>query len=136
RRFVIDPLEPGMRVRRAHESHMHHARQHHVSDILAAALREPRQIRPRYRATDVGIRPVERGETGWLIPGDFHRSDATIRSFPRKRPFGYRFPDAVQRETVHRRSGIVAYSESVKVQRTISCCAAGTRVCVCLRLRL
>jgi hypothetical protein len=37
------------------------------------------------------------------------------------------FPDAVQRETVHRRSGIVPYSEFAKIpvqRRIISCCAA------------
>ena len=60
RRFDI--FDAGMRVRRAHESDMHHARQHDVGDILAAPLREPRQIGPRHRAADIGIRPVERGE--------------------------------------------------------------------------
>jgi hypothetical protein len=38
-----------------------------------------------------------------------------------------RFPDAVQRETVHRRSGIVPYPDCAKIpvqQRIISCCAA------------
>ena len=51
-----------MRVRRAHEGHMRHARQHDVADILRAALRQPREVRPRHRAADVGVRPVERGE--------------------------------------------------------------------------
>ena len=43
-----------------------------VADILAAALGQPRQIGPRHRAADIGIRPVERGEAGRLIVGDFH----------------------------------------------------------------
>ena len=43
-----------------------------VADILAAPLRQPRQIGPRHRAADIGIRPVERGEAGRLVVGDFH----------------------------------------------------------------
>ena len=61
-----------VRVRRAHEGHMRHARQHHVADVLRAALRQPRQIRPRHRAADVGVRPVERGEEGRGVVDDFH----------------------------------------------------------------
>ena len=43
-----------------------------VADILAAPLRQPRQIRPRHRAADIGVRPVEGGEARRLIVGDFH----------------------------------------------------------------
>ena len=57
-------LDPRVRVRRAHERDMRHARQRHVADVLRAALRQPRQVRPRHRAADVGVRPVERGEGG------------------------------------------------------------------------
>ncbi len=67
-----DVLDPCMRVRRAHEGDMGHARQRDVADILAAALGQPRQIGPRHRAADIGIRPVERREAGRLIVGDFH----------------------------------------------------------------
>ncbi len=69
----VDALDPGVRVRRAHERDMRHARQHHVADVLRAALRQPRQIGPRHRAADVGVRPVERGEEGRGVFDDFHR---------------------------------------------------------------
>ena len=61
-----------VRVRRAHEGDMRHARQHHVADILRAPLRQPRQVRSRHRAADIGIRPVERGQHGRRIVDDFH----------------------------------------------------------------
>ena len=61
-----------VRVRRAHEGDMRHARQRNVADILPAPLREPLQIRPRHRAADIGIRPVERGQYGRGVVGDFH----------------------------------------------------------------
>ena len=73
RRRGVDAFDARMRVRRAHEGDVRHARQHDVADILAAPLRQPRQIRPRHRAADIGIRPVERGEAGRLVGGDFHR---------------------------------------------------------------
>ena len=69
---VVDVFDARVRMRRAHEGDMHHARQHDVADILAASLRQPRQIGPRHRAADIGIRPVERGKAGRLIVGDFH----------------------------------------------------------------
>jgi hypothetical protein len=68
----VDVRNSRMRVRASHESDMDHARQHDVGDILAAPLRQPRQIRPRHRAADIGIRPIERGESGRLVLGDFH----------------------------------------------------------------
>ena len=74
RRRGIDRLDARMRVRRAHERHMRHARQRHVADELRAALRQPRQVRPRHRAADIGVRPVERGEGGRVVVGDFHRA--------------------------------------------------------------
>src|SRR5262249_31374270 len=46
-----------MGVGRAHEGHMRHARQRHVADELRAAAGEAREIRPRHRAADIGIRP-------------------------------------------------------------------------------
>ena len=61
-----------MGVRRAHEGDVRHARQSDVADILPASLREPLQIRPRHRAPDIGVRPVERGQHGRGVVGDFH----------------------------------------------------------------
>ena len=76
RRFLcfrcLDVCDARMRVRRTHEGDVHHARQHHVADILAAALRQARQIRPRHRAADIRIRPVEGGKAGGLVGRDFH----------------------------------------------------------------
>ncbi len=73
RRVGLDADDARVRIRRAHESDMRHARQRDVADILPAPLREPLQIRPRHRAADVGVRPVERGEHGRGVVGDFHR---------------------------------------------------------------
>ncbi len=67
-----DRLDARMRVRRAHEGDMRHARQRDIADILPAPLREPVQIRPRHRAADVGIWPVERAQHGRGVVGDFH----------------------------------------------------------------
>ncbi len=74
RRDGLDRGKPGVSMRRAHKGHMRHTRQHNVADILAAALRQPVQIGPRHRAADVGVRPVERGEHGRGVVGDFHRA--------------------------------------------------------------
>ena len=56
----IDRADPRMRVGGTHETDMHHARQHDVADELAAALEQALEIRPRYHAADIGVRPVER----------------------------------------------------------------------------
>ncbi len=64
RRRGVDLLDARMRVRRAHEGHVRHARQGDVADILPAPLRQALQIRPRHRAADIGVRPVERGQHG------------------------------------------------------------------------
>ena len=77
RRFDI--FDARMGVRRAHKRDMHHARQNDVGNILAAALREPRQIGPRHRAADIGIRPIERGQAGRLVVGDFHFFSLSFR---------------------------------------------------------
>ncbi len=73
RRRRVDRLDARVGVGRAHERHMHHARQHDVAHILPAPLGEPCQIRPRHRAPDVRIRPVERRQRGRHIGGDLHR---------------------------------------------------------------
>ncbi len=49
-----------------------HARQRNVADVLAPALRQPRQIGPRDRAADIGVRPVKRGEAGNDVLDDLH----------------------------------------------------------------
>ncbi len=72
RRLGLDRLDARVRVRRAHEGDMRHARQGDVADILPAPLREPLQVRARHRAADIGVRPVERGEHGRGVVGDFH----------------------------------------------------------------
>ena len=72
RRRRLDGFDAGMGMRRAHEGGVHHTRQHDVADILAAPLGQPRQIGPRHRAADIGVRPIERGQTGRLVVGDFH----------------------------------------------------------------
>ena len=68
----VDLLDARMRVRRAHEGHMRHARQGDVTDILPAPLRQALQVGPRHRAADIGVRPVERGQHGGRVFGDFH----------------------------------------------------------------
>jgi hypothetical protein len=76
----LDRFEPRMGVRRAHKGDMRHPGQHDVADILPAALGEAAQIRARHRAPDIRVRPVERGEGGRTVVGDFHflpRSCAT-----------------------------------------------------------
>ena len=78
----VDGFDAGVRVRRAQKRDMRHARQHQVADVLAAPLRQPRQVRPRHRAADIGIRPVERGERGGLVVGDFHFSNIAPIALP------------------------------------------------------
>ena len=48
-----------VRVRAAHERHVHHARQHHVVDVLAAALHQLLGIGSRHGLADVGVGPVD-----------------------------------------------------------------------------
>ena len=71
-RICRDCRDSRMRVRRAYECDMRHAGQDDVADVGATALRQPRQIGPRHRAADIGVRPVERGENGRRIVDDFH----------------------------------------------------------------
>ena len=68
----LDAFDARMRMRRTQECDVHHPRQGDVADVLAAALRQSRQIRPRHRAADVRVRPIERGQAGRLVVGDFH----------------------------------------------------------------
>ena len=72
RRRGVDVLNARMGVRRAQKSDMRHARQDDVADILAAPLRQAREIRPRHRAADIGVRPIERRQARRLVVGDFH----------------------------------------------------------------
>ena len=61
--------------------------------ILRAALRQPRQVRPRHRAADIGIRPVERGQHGRGVVDDFHRLPPARASAPPPR-WRRRWPDS------------------------------------------
>src|SRR3974390_3465973 len=71
-RFGGDADDARMRVRRAHEGDVRHARERDVADVLPTALGKWLQIRPRHRAADIGIRTVERGE-GWRgVLSNFH----------------------------------------------------------------
>ena len=84
-RGLVDLHNARMRVRRAHIGDMRHARQHDVADILPAPLRKAREIRPRHRAADIGVRPVERGEDGGRVFDDLHCVVLTIPVRPRFR---------------------------------------------------
>ena len=66
RRRGVDAQDVRMRMGRAQIDDMRHARQHDVADIVPASLQQPLEIRPRHRAADVGIRPVERRESSGL----------------------------------------------------------------------
>ena len=69
RRNSVELEDAGMRVRRAHEGDVHHARQHDVADILAAALDEPAEVGARHGAPDIGVRAIERGQCGGHVVG-------------------------------------------------------------------
>jgi hypothetical protein len=56
-----DDLRVGMG--RAQEHHMRHPRQLDIADIEPAPLHQPFKVGPRHRLADIGIRPVQRGET-------------------------------------------------------------------------
>ena len=73
RRCGLDLDDARMRVRRAQVGDMRHARQRDIADVLPAPFGQPGQIRPRHRAADVGVRPVERGQDRRAVVDDFHR---------------------------------------------------------------
>lgn len=56
----VDGEEAGMGVGRAQKDDMEHARQGEIRDEAPAAARQPRRIRPRHGAADIGVRPIER----------------------------------------------------------------------------
>src|SRR5262249_43140234 len=70
----LDIADTRVRVRRAHEDDMGHARQGDVADILRTSLRQARKIGPRHRAADVGVWPVEGGYARRHIRRYFHRA--------------------------------------------------------------
>jgi hypothetical protein len=81
RRFRLsgfDGFDARVRVRRSQKRNVHHPRQYEIADILAAPLRQPVEIGPRYRPTDIGIRAVEGREAGHDILGDFHLAIARV----------------------------------------------------------
>ena len=55
----VDADDSCVRVRAAHERHVHHARQDHVVDVLAAAFHQLLGIGARDGLADVGVRPVD-----------------------------------------------------------------------------
>ena len=69
---VVDRCDAGMRVRRAQKATCAMRGSATSLTYCAAPLRQPRQVRPRHRAADIGIRPVERGEDGRQVVDDFH----------------------------------------------------------------
>ena len=69
----LDVADACMRMRRAYEGDMHHARQRDVADILGSSLGQARKVGPRHRAADVGVRPVEGGHDWRDIRRYFHR---------------------------------------------------------------
>ena len=60
----VDRNDPRMRMRRTEISDVPHARQRDIADILPAAFGQAREVRPRHRAADIGVWPVERGQDG------------------------------------------------------------------------
>ena len=70
----LDLHDARVRMRRTQVGDMRHARQRHIADVLPAPFGKPGQIRPRHRAADVGVRPVERGEDRRAVVDDFHRN--------------------------------------------------------------
>ena len=62
-----------MRMRAAHERHMHHARQGHVVDVLAAAFHQLLGIGARDGLADVGVRPVDGAGIDDLVHGPAFR---------------------------------------------------------------
>ncbi len=55
----VDPEDLRVRIGRAHEGDMHHARQADVADILPAAAGQAPEVRARHGAADIGVRAVE-----------------------------------------------------------------------------
>jgi hypothetical protein len=62
RRGGIDAGDLRMRMGRAQEHHVSHARQLHIADIESASLHQPLEVRPRHHLADIGVRPIEFGE--------------------------------------------------------------------------
>ena len=73
RRGRRDRRDARVGVGRADEGHVRHARQRHITHELGATTGEPREIGPRHRSADIGVRPVEGREGRGRVVGDFHR---------------------------------------------------------------
>ena len=69
-----DTLDPRVGMRRADKGDVPHARQHQVAHELAASLGEPREVRPRHGAADIGVGPVKRREPRREVVDNFHFS--------------------------------------------------------------
>ena len=80
RRGAVDRQDFGMGVRASDEGDMHHARQDHVVDVLAAPLHQLAGIGPRHRLADVGVGPVDGSRVDDLVhdPAPPLRALATV----------------------------------------------------------
>ena len=81
---IADDLR--MRMGRAQEHHMRHARQLHVADIEPAPLHQPLEVRPRHRLADIGIRPIEHREAFGIFRCVIVMACAPARRAPWSRP--------------------------------------------------
>ena len=58
----IDSDDFRVRMGRAQEHRMRHARQFHIADVKSPPLHQPLEVRARDHLADVGVRPIELGE--------------------------------------------------------------------------
>jgi len=56
---AVDGPDARMRMRAAHECHVHHAREHDVVDVLATALHQFFGVGPWHGLADIGVGPVD-----------------------------------------------------------------------------
>ena len=94
--------------------------------ILGAALRQPREIRPRHRAADIGVRPVESGEDRRRVVGDFHRVPAKRARLARRLPPHRRSPDSRCSGSSCRRDARGSARGSARRRRASSSCAVSS----------
>ena len=94
--------------------------------ILGAASRQPREIGPRHRAADIGVRPVERGESGRRVVGDFHRVPCDMRAPARRLRPHRRSPDSRCSGSSCRRDARGFVRGSARRRRASSSCAVSS----------
>ena len=83
----VDPDDAGMGVRAADKRDMQHTRQHDIGDVAAAAGEQALGVRTRDGTADIGVGPIQRGEsvahaptsaTTFLLPAGAARLRATV----------------------------------------------------------